>query len=226
MPASLWRRQLEAFGHRYHALALDPRGQGESQVPRSGYTAERRARDIHEFVQPLGKLLLVGWSLGAIESLQYVHMFGAERVAGMVLVDSSVGEEPAPPPGGEFTKRLRTERDKMLREFTRAIFAKAPPQTELEALVTGAKRMALKDSLALLAYPFEREHWKRIVHAFDKPLFYIVTPQYEAQAQNLKKNRPETQIEVFRDAGHALFHDQPERFNNLTEDFAASVSRQ
>jgi microsomal epoxide hydrolase len=225
MPASLWRRQLEAFGRRYHTLALDPRGQGDSQVPRSGYTAERRATDLHEFLKPLGKVLLVGWSLGAIESLQYVHMFGPERLAGMALVDSSVGEEPAPPHGGTFTKRLRSERDKMLREFTRAIFAKPPPQSEIETLVRGAKRMALKDSLALLSYPFERQHWREIAHRFEKPLLYIVTPQYEAQAQHLKKNRTETRIEIFRDAGHALFHDEPERFNALVEDFASSISQ-
>jgi microsomal epoxide hydrolase len=225
MPASLWRRQLEAFGRRYHTLALDPRGQGDSQVPRSGYTAERRATDFHEFIEPLDKVLLVGWSLGAIESLQYVHMYGAERLAAMALVDSSVGEEPAPPPGSTFAKRLRSQRDRTLREFTRAIFAKPPPESDVEALVRGAKRMALKDSLALLSYPFERAHWRNIVRGFTKPLLYVVTPQFEAQAENLKKHRPETQIEVFRDAGHALFVDQAERFNAVIEDFAAGVSR-
>jgi len=170
-------------------------------------------------------VLLVGWSLGAIESLQYVHMFGAERLAGMVLVDSSIGEDPTPPAGGTFTKRLRGERDKMLGEFARAIFAKPRPASEIDALVRGAKRMALKDSLALLSYPYERAHWKRIVHELDKPLLYIVTPQFEGQAQNLKKNRPETRIEIFRNAGHALFVDQPEQFNALIEEFAASLPR-
>ena len=33
MPATIWQKQLEQFGQRYHTLALDPRGQGESQVP-------------------------------------------------------------------------------------------------------------------------------------------------------------------------------------------------
>lgn len=225
MPASLWRRQLEAFGSRHHALAFDPRGQGHSQIPRSGYTAERRARDIHEFLQLLDKVLLVGWSLGAIESLQYVHIHGAERLAGMVLVDSSVGEDPAPPPSGSFTRRLRGERDKMLREFARAIFAKPRPAGEIDELVRGAKRMTLNDSLALLSYPYERAHWKRIVRGFDKPLLYAVTPQFQAQAQNLKKKRPETRIEIFPEAGHALFADEPERFNALIEEFAAALPR-
>src|SRR3972149_9015930 len=84
-------------------------------------------------------VLLVGWSLGAIESLQYVQTFGADRLAGLVLVDSSVGEKPAPPPGSAFTQRLREDRDKMLEEFVRAIFAKPRPVGEINAFVQLAK---------------------------------------------------------------------------------------
>jgi len=223
MPAHIWLGQIEELGRRYYTLALDPRGQGESQVPSFGYTAERRATDLHDFLQPLTDVVLIGWSLGAIESLQYVDMFGSQRLAGMVLVDSSVGEEPAPPSGGSFTQRLRENRDQTLKEFVHAIFSKPRPEKEIESLVLGAKRMALDDSLALLSYPFERTHWKRIVHGFKKPLLYVVTPQFEKQAQNLRKNRPGTQIEVFRTAGHALFVDEPQRFNDLILRFAESL---
>jgi microsomal epoxide hydrolase len=226
MPASLWQKQLDALGGGYHVLAVDPRGQGESQVPTFGYTAERRARDLQEFLAPLSNVVLVGWSLGAIEALQYVHMFGPGRLAGLILVDSSVGEEPAPPAGGTFVRRLREDRDKMLGEFVRAIFAKPRPEREIEALVQKAKQMPAEPSIALLNYPFERAHWRRIARGFEKPLLYIVTPQFAAQARNLQKNRPGTEIEVFKSAGHALFVDEPERFNALIEKFAQSVSRQ
>ncbi len=220
MPASIWRRQLEHFGKSYYVLALDPRGQGESDIPSSGYTAERRAMDMREFLQPLSHVLLVGWSLGALESLQYIQMFGTDRIAGLVLVDSSVGEEPPPAPGGTFKQRLRDDRDRMLEEFFRAIFAKSRPEAEVEALIQGAKRMPVEDSLALLSYPFERTHWRQIVRGFDKPLLYIVTPQYAEQAKNLQKNRPGTEVEIFPDAGHALFVDEPEKFNTLIDRFA------
>jgi non-heme chloroperoxidase len=223
MPAHLWQRQLEELGRRYHTLALDPRGQGESQIPSLGYTAERRATDLRDFLQPLSNVLLIGWSLGAIESLQYVEMFSSQRLAGLVLVDSSVGEEPAPPSGGTFAQRLRQNRDQTLDEFVRAIFKRPQPEDEIESLVLGAKRMGLEDSLALLSYPFERTHWKRIVYGFKKPLLYVVTPQFEKQAQNLMKNRPGTQIEVFKTAGHALFVDEPQRFNDLILRFAESL---
>ena len=225
MPATLWRKQLEGLGGSYHVLAIDPRGQGESQVPPTGYTAERRAADLSEILQPLSNVLLVGWSLGAIESLQYVQMFGADRLAGLVLVDSSVGEEPAPPPGGAFAQRLREDRAQMLDEFVRAIFAKPRSDVEIASLVQQANRLPLEESIALLSYPFERAHWRRITHGFTKPLLYVVTPQFEAQARNLEKNRPATQIEIFTDAGHALFVDEPERFNSLLARFAAHLAR-
>lgn len=90
-------------------------------------------------------------------------------------------------------------------------------------LQRSAKRMALEDSLALLDYPFERSHWRMITRAFKKPLLYIVTPQFEAQAANLKKNRPATKVKVFRQAGHALFVDEPGRFNALIEKFVKSL---
>jgi microsomal epoxide hydrolase len=226
MPAALWQRQLESFGRQFHSLALDPRGQGESQTPSDGFTAERRATDLKELLDPFASVLLVGWSLGAIESLQYVHMFGAERLAGLVLVDSSVGEEPAPPPGGTFLQALRDEREKTLEGFVRAIFKTPPSDSEVSALVSGAKRMPLAESLALLSYPFPRTHWKEIAHAFKQPLLYAVTPQFEAQARNLQKNRPGTEVEIFADAGHALFVDEPARFNEMVLRFARRVSGQ
>jgi microsomal epoxide hydrolase len=225
MPATIWQNQIEAFSRRYHTLAFDPRGQGESDVPATGYTAERRATDIKELLAPFSNVLLIGWSLGAIESLQHVHMFGSERLAGLVLVDSSVGEEPALKAAGNFKQRLREDRDKALGEFIRAIFATPRSDKDVADLVNAAKRLPLEDSLALLDYPFPRSHWRNITRVFKKPLLYVVTPQFEAQAANLKKNRPGTQVEVFKKAGHALFVDEPQRFNALIENFAGKILR-
>jgi len=224
MPGRIWQSQLNDFSRTYHTLAFDPRGQGESQVASSGYTAERRATDLHEFLLRRSNVLLIGWSLGAIEALQYIDMFGTSRLAGLVLVDSSVGEEPASGSSGGFKDNLRRDSDKTLREFVRAIFAKPRPEKELADLIRGAKRIPVEDSVALLDYAYERTHWRNIVRAFKKPLLYVVTPQFEQQAMNLKKNRPATQVEVFKNAGHALFADEPQRFNALIKKFAARLS--
>jgi non-heme chloroperoxidase len=225
MPAEIWSPQLEALAARHHTLALDPRGQGKSEVPGKGYTAERRAADIDEFLRPLSRVVLVGWSLGAIEALQYLDMFGAEKIAALVLVDSSVGEEPAPAPSSGFIDGLRRNRNATLDRFVRAIFLKPRPKAEIDALARAAKRMSLENSIALLSYPFPRTHWKEIAHGFDKPLLYVVTPQFAEQARNLEKNRPGTRVEIFERAGHALFVDEPERFTALLAEFAAALGR-
>jgi len=136
----------------------------------------------------------------------------------------SVGEEPAPASSEAFMQRLRVERNPALEDFVRAMFVKPRSEAEIDTLLSQAKRMALEDSLALLSLPFERGHWNRIVHGFDKPLLYVVTPQFEKQAHNLQKSRQGTEIEVFRTAGHALFVDEPERFNVLIEAFASRLS--
>jgi non-heme chloroperoxidase len=222
MPAWLFEPQFAALGQHHRVAALDPRGQGESDVPAYGYCFERRAMDILEFLRPYNNVVLVGWSLGALEVLEYAHRFGEHRLAGMVLMDSSVGELPVPPPEGHFLDDLRKSRDKELHDFVRAMYAKPRPESENAKLLHDVKRMSLDNSIALLSSGIPREHWKQCAHAFKKPLLYVVTPQFEEQAHNLKKNRPATRIEVFKDAGHALFVDEPVRFNDLILGFASN----
>jgi len=224
MPAAIWRDQLTALGTQHRVAALDPRGQGRSQVAVSGYTAERRADDIAEFVAHYPKVVLVGWSLGALEALQYVHMRGEAKLAGLVLVDSSVGEPPAPP-ASDFRGALRRNRGQALDGFVRAMFRTARPEAELAQLNEAALRLPLEESLALLSYPYPREHWRAAAHAVRAPLLYVVTPQFAEQAQNLKRNRPQTEVAVFEHAGHALFVDEPARFNALLEDFVRRLPR-
>lgn len=225
MPAWLWQPQIDALSPHHFVAALDPRGQGESDVPAHGYYFERRAMDILEFLRPYENVVLVGWSLGALEVLEYAHRFGDAKLAGMVLVDSSVGELPVPPPEGHFLDDLRENRGKELNDFVHAMYAKPRPESEYAKLLSDVKRMSLDNSIALLSSGIPREHWKELAHAFNKPLFYVVTPQFEAQAVNLKMNRPATCIEVFKDSGHTLFVDEPARFNALMLEFAAGLGK-
>jgi microsomal epoxide hydrolase len=218
MPASIWSAQLRSLGARHRTAALDPRGQGNSDVPAEGYTLERRTRDIAEFVARYPKVVLIGWSLGALECLHYVHVYGHDAVAALVLVDSSVGEQP-PPSEGNFTEALKGDRARVVESFVRAMFRSKRPPEETRRLVEGALRLPAQASIDLLSYPRPREHWRDIAWAFPKPLLYVVTPQFAAQAKNLERNRPGTRIEIFSQAGHALFVDEPQRFDALIEAF-------
>ena len=232
MPASLWSGTLAALAINHQVAALDPRGQGESEIPATGYTLERRAADIGEFVARYPQVVLVAWSLGALEALEYLHVNGDGAISALVIVDSSVGEGPAPPASpvpqeGGFQAELRRDRPAALDAFVRALFRTGQREAELVALREGALRMPLEASLALFpGSRIPREHWREIVYGFSKPLLYVVTPQFAAQSESLKMNRPATRIALFASAGHALFVDEPERFSALLSGFVSGLARQ
>ena len=222
MPATIWQAQVQALGHRFRTLALDPRGQGDSEIPAAGYEAQRRADDLRDLLAPLPRVVLVGWSLGVLDVLNLVDRAGDSQLAGLVLVDNSVGEPPAPRPS-KFISELRADRSATVERFVRGMFAKPRPEQEIEHLKQSALRMPLEAAIALLSYPFPREHWRNIARSFAKPLCYCVTSRYLEQAHNLQRERPSTQVEWFEHAGHALFVDEPERFNRIVEQFAQSA---
>ncbi len=234
MPASIWAKQLAALAATHKVVALDPRGQGESEIPAQGYTTERRAEDLHDLVSRYQPVVLVTWSLGSLEALQYVHKRGEAGLRALVIVDSTVGQipaaapvpgrsEPAPAPRLSFQDELRLDRPKATEAFLRAIFRTPQPDETLAALREAALRVPLEASLSLFpGNRIPRERWRRTVNDFRKPLLYAVTPQFAEQARRLRADRPATRVEIFENAGHALFVDEPERFNAVLVDFLRS----
>ena len=71
MPAWIFQAQIKEFSSRYRVVALDPRGQGDSEVAPSGYDPARRGQDIADLIARMGPrpVLLVAWSLGVLDSL-------------------------------------------------------------------------------------------------------------------------------------------------------------
>src|SRR6185295_2190039 len=139
-----------------------------------------------------------------------------------VMLQNPPPPEPPRPPGPQlsFTEELRMDRVKALEDFMRDIFKTPQPPETLLALRNSALRMPLEASLSIFpGSRIPRERWRDAVMAFAKPLLYVVTPQFAGQAVSLKAHRPGTRIEVFEQAGHALFVDEPERFAALLADF-------
>ncbi len=221
MPAWIWQPQLRAFAPRYHVVAFDPRGQGDSDAPAWGYEPKRRGQDIAELVANLAPVpvLLVGWSLGVLDTLAYVRAHGDLMVAGLVLVDNSVGEEPPPPPRRHRPGPVMPHAIAMHR-FVTGMFLSRQSDDYLDRLTQATLRTPEAASRALLAYPMPRSYWRSAIYSTDKPVLYVVRPGWLAeQAANLAHNRPGTQIAVFQGAGHALFVDDAVRFNALLAGF-------
>jgi non-heme chloroperoxidase len=232
MPASLWQAQLIHFSRTHRVVAFDPRSQGRSQVSRAPHTPERRAQDIAELLDHLGLredragYVLVGWSLGVLESLTFLTNHGERGLQALVLVDNSIGEDPPPPNRqSNFLKNLRdsAKRRATVDGFVRSMFRSQQDDAFLESITEAAMRMPAAASVQLLSQPFPRTYWREAVYKVEKPVYYMVTPKFEGQAQNFRNRHRQARVSVFEGAGHALFVDEAPRFNDLLGQFLAEV---
>ena len=218
MPAWIFDRQIQAFAATRHVVAFDPRGQGQSQIATSGYEPDRRGQDVGELIGQLGPrpVVVVAWSLGVLDVLDYVAASGDGKIAGLVLVDNSVGEDPPPKPV------VRPKGARMSREqYIRGLFHTPQSAAFIQRLARESLRLPKPFADALLAYPKPRTYWREAVYSTAKPVLYVVRPRLTGQAANLTRNKPAAETALFADAGHALFVDEPERFDAVVADFVA-----
>ena len=224
MPAWIWDGQLRALARTHRVIAFDPRSQGRSQIAQRGHEPARRGRDIAELIAHLGvpRIVVVGWSLGVLDTLACIAEHGDQRIAGLVLVDNSVGE--GPPPSGAWRSRfipnLRARREPTVRAFVAAMFRTPQLPDYLARLSADALRVPLQASIDLLSYPRPREYWRTAVHGTRRPVLYAIRPNWATQGEYLAASHPTAQVEIFETAGHALFVDEATRFNALLTDFA------
>ena len=222
MPAWIWQPQIDFFARAYHVVALDPRSQGESEITWSGDEPLRRAEDIAELIARTGgadPVLLVGWSLGVLDALAYVHVHGDGRLAGLVLVDNSVGENPPPRAERHPHGYRKPPYDEWVELFVHGMFTNPQPAGYLDRLTESALRTPKAIAHELLAYPLPRTYWREAIYSTMKPILYVVRPHLEGQAANLQANHPGAESVVFQGVGHALFVDDPDRFDTLMQDF-------
>jgi non-heme chloroperoxidase len=225
MPARLFHAQVSTFSASHRVVAIDPRGQGESEVPQTGYTLDRRAQDIAEVLTALDltNVVLIGWSLGVLESLHVANSSASSRIAAYVLIDNSVGE--ATPPKGDpnFFPNLRSQRHATVEKFVRGMFKSTPSSAFIAFITEQAQRASVENSIALLSYPKPREYWRDSLYAISKPVAYFVTPRFFAQADAVAAKRTGAFIKKFPNAGHALFVDEPQAFNAALSEFLGTV---
>jgi microsomal epoxide hydrolase len=223
MPAWIFDAQIKALSHSYRVIAFDPRGQGDSEIAESGYEPFRRGRDIAELLAQLNdpSPLLLGWSLGVLDVLSYVHQFGDARIAGLVLVDNSVGELPAPVPsrGHPRIARRPRSREAAMHAFVASMFRTPQSPEYIERLTETALRTPPRAAAQLLDYDVPRSFWRDAVYSTPKPVLYMVTPRLSGQAGNLAAHHPATDSVVLTGVGHAMFVDDPDRFDGLVTDF-------
>ena len=232
MPADIWEHQIAYFSKTYRVVAMDPRGQGDSSKPSEGYYPAARARDIKAVVDQLKlePVVLVGWSMGVTELAAYVDQFGTDTIAALVLVDGIAGGDLDPKISlgmfnfaGTFVK----DRAKNTDGFVRFMYKKPQSEEYIKRIVAASLKTPTNTAAALFLGTFTTDN-RPALAKMNKPTLIVAAGDeknnlWMAQYAEMQKRIAGARLEKFTDCGHALFVDDPARFNSLLDAFLAAA---
>lgn len=230
LPASIWSRQLTRFSADHRVIALDPRFQGDSQEAPNEQPHEngetRRARDIGELIDRLGldHPIVVAWSNAVGELLTLIDREGSSRLGGIVLVDGAVKlpanflEQVAPELDAFRANRLdKTE------TFVRSLFVKPLGADELKMLLSNALKMPTDRAIEAVKDQAETLDFTPMLGKITVPVMVVFNKGFDGHAAIIKQNIPSARLERFEGTGHALFVDDPVRFDRLLAEFLSAA---
>ncbi|CUR79083.1 alpha/beta fold hydrolase [Achromobacter xylosoxidans] len=228
-----WEAQLSSpLLQRYRLIAYDLRGHGQSGKPTAPqtYTDGRRwADDLAAVIAASGarQPVLVGWSLGAAVTTNYLAAYGDGDVAGAVYVGGVIeldASQIAPHPEvyrGMASTDLKTHLDAE-RAFLALCFETQPDTATFERLLANA---ALASPGMQAAVPRMTIAARQGLGAMRKPLWLIygardALVRAEPSLERARQLNPRVRGSVYAASGHAPFVEEAERFNR---DLAAFV---
>ena len=231
MPAWIWQKQMDEFAKKYHVIAVDPRSQGESDKPTYGHLPETRARDYKELVDRLGlkQPVLVGWSMACGELIKYAEQFGSDNVSSYVLVDGLLSAKLSPEVFAMMSgwmNDLQQDRRKQADGFVRSMFKKPQSEDYLKSLIDASVEVPA-DTAAVLVYDMIAvKDFSAGLTRVNRPMLFVYQSGSQQSADFVKsKLGDKVRLERFDGDGHALFVDDPEKFNRVVEEFVQSISK-
>ncbi len=236
LPAYLWNRQLREFSGLMRVIAIDSRSQGASTKTHEGNSPEMRARDLHDVLAVLGVShpVLVGWSQGAQDVGAYVQEYGNSSVDGVVLVDSPVWRGAAEvKEHPEFAQGVLSRMPVYVSDpqtfsqgMVRSLFNKPHPELDLDRIVKDTLRTPADTGVAMLIADIFGADRRGGLAKLDKPALVIASSASDVLdvQKQMAASIPGAKFLAIDDAAHAVFIDQPERFDAALREFIASLN--
>lgn len=229
--AEFWEPQIRAFSASHRVVAMDPRSQGDSEKTYEGNFTERRARDIGDVIDRLNlaPVVIVAWSRAVWETTSYVEQAGSGALRGVVLIDGPVMRTPGPQVASNLAAEARSLQ-KDPRGYTdksaRGMFKRPHPEEFYQRIIRANLKTPTAVAVALLADGIQFDH-RAGLRALNRPLMFATQGDAPStQAKLVLAEIPTARIEVFPGSGHAVFLDDPERFNRALTDFLTSLPRE
>ncbi len=224
MPAWIWQAQIDYFSRDFRVVAMDPRSQGQSSQTSDGLYPAARARDIKAVVDQLhlAPVVIVAWSMAVVETMAYIDQFGTRDLAAITLVDNDAGGRGASDADQDFglLKGVLEDRQNQTNAFVRKLnFKKPHPEDYINKVIQASLQTPTNSAVALLVGLFVADY-RPVLPKIDKPsLICVAKTPYMAAIVDMQKQISGSQLEIFDGDGHALFVDDPDKFNALLEDF-------
>ncbi len=241
--AAQFKHQVSGLSDRYRVIAVDMRGHGESDKPNHGYTIQRLAKDVHDLLVALNltEVTLLGHSMGCSVIWSYWELWGAERLAKLVLVDQMpmITADPAWSPqekedaGAIFdptslyatiNKLAGPEGVSTTEGFIGGMFTKAYSRDEVAWAVRQNLKMPRQYAADLL-YNHSTQDWRALIPRITLPTLVVggrvsVVP-WKSQVWVHNQIRG-SRVEIFEEAeggNHFMFMENPEKFNRVVREF-------
>jgi non-heme chloroperoxidase len=228
MPGWIWENQISHFSADYRVVAMDPRAQGESSKPCDGSYPASHARDIKAVIDQLhlAPVVVVGWSMAVTEIASYVDQFGTSGIAGIVLVDGvadfGLTAESFKNYAG-FLKSAQTDRQKFTSAFVHNMYKKPQAEEYLQRVIKASLQTPTDSAVAMAQAGFLTDD-RPGLDKIDKPTVIAASSKdLLPMFQDMQKRIHGARLEMFDDAGHALFVDDADKFNILLEEFITAL---
>ncbi|MSO24044.1 MAG: alpha/beta hydrolase [Acidobacteria bacterium] len=232
MTAGIWKEQAAAFSKTHRVIVMDPRGQGNSSKVLSGNTLQQQAKDLRRLMESLqlDGVTVVAWSMAVAVVLEYVNQLGNGRLKSAVLVDGwpSMVKKDDWPRGltPEETNRLVLdwENNRMAKtnEFIDSMFTTERSDPELEWMVKEALRTPTTVA-TILGYDYFSSDRRPLLSKIAVPTLITMTTENKEIGEFMKSQIPNSQLTVFEGLGHAMFLDDPKKFNERLTAFLQST---
>ncbi len=229
MNAEVWKEQIPYFVARgFHVIAMDPRSQGLSTITETGNTYHQHAADLHAFLEKL-KLehcIVVGWAAAVVTLLEYVSSPEVLLPDRLILVNGGPGGlNDKDYPGGFVMKQARElalamedDRPKAAEAYVRSLFKSRMGEPVYGALMGGSLKTPTGTAVALL-FDLITEDRRSALAGITVPTLIITSQDRQLLGEYMQSKIPGAQLKVIEDAGHAVFLEKPQAFNQALEDF-------
>jgi non-heme chloroperoxidase len=239
--SGMWQGQMNHLADNgLRAIGYDRRGHGRSDDPGGGYDFDTLADDLAALIEHLDltDVVLVGHSMGGGEIVRYLTRHGDGRVAGIVLVGSTVPCLPQLPdnPDGvpaaareQLLARLATDFGGWIDENAGPFFGDGLPGCELpratrDWTVRDVMGVTLRAAIACVATntlaDFRPELAKITVPALVLHGDHDASAPLELSGRITAELLADAELRVYTDAAHALYLTHAERLNADLLEFA------